>query len=1164
MAQIMKYWEWPPVGDSSSTYSPDYTKYGQLSADFTKSHYDWDNMPNSAYGPLDFLHLIPIYDVSAVALLMRDCGYAVEMDYEPGGSGATDVAAKDAFKDHFLYKNSVSFKYRPNKNYGVPYTSTVPYTDAEWKTILKTDLAAGRPILYGGNAPGAAVGHTFVCDGYDSSDKFHFNWGWDGNYNGYYSVNDLTPGIWPDTNNFNDLNDIVIGIEPDYSSRTEIYVDDNYTKTSCGGHKWGVNAFNNSQAGINAVLTGGTVHVYAGTYKENLTLTKDDIFIIGENGASSTIIDGQNKGSVIYAKNVGSTTVIDGFTIRNGSGSVYWGSTKGGGGIYFWNVNYPRISNCIIINNSADKGGGVYNYNSSPHFLNCTFQNNYAKGAYPKGIGGGLYNFGASAPVIEHCSFRYNKADTSAGGLYTGGSTSTTTISKCDFVGNSAGDEGGALSGGAITNYGSKAKFINCSIYRNSATVYGGAFYNYSSADPVITNCVVFKNSAKTPSTYYGGAMYNYGSGTNPVVTNSVFWDNTPSEIYNSSSSSTTVNYSNIEGGYSGTDNLNTDPKFINMSANDFHLKPGSPCINVGNNSAPSIADFDPDGQQRILYGTADIGVYEYVNKRPVADANGPYSAAEGTEITFDASGSSDPDGDTLEYRWDFDNDGTWDTAYSTTATAAYTIYDDYSGIVKVEVYDGLEAVEDTAALTVSNVAPSADLVNDGPVDEGSPATVTFTNVVDPGTLDTHTYSFDWDNDGTYDIVDQVAPSAQYTWYDNGVFTVKGKIMDDNSGYNEYTTDVQVDNVAPTVDAGPDQTVNEADVVNFSGSYSDPGTLDTHTFEWDFDDGTTNSSSLTPSHVYGDNGTFTVELTVTDDDGAVSDDTIVITVNNLAPSIDPLPTYNVNEGTSLTFNGRGIDLGSDDLTFTWSWGDYSPDTTTIYYNNGSSGDPAISPEVNPMDIIDTVDHTFLDDGVYTVTLTVSDDDGAMSTETTTVTVNNVAPSTTIDGYTQPFEDFILPTDVLHFTGSYTDPGILDTHTIEWDFGDSAIVTGTLTPTHSYSAPGIYTVTLTVTDDDGGVDTDSVLIEVLSTDDATETVCGDVEDMNMPKGLEDSCLSKLDNAIKSIEKGKDNAAANQLEAFINHVKAQSGKKISEEDADALIAAAQWIIDNLIEK
>ena len=93
-------------------------------------------------------------------------------------------------------------------------------------------------------------------------------------------------------------------------------------------------------------------------------------------------------------------------------------------------------------------------------------------------------------------------------------------------------------------------------------------------------------------------------------------------------------------------------------------------------------------------------------NAAPVARPNGPYSGDEGSPITFDAVGSTDPDGDALQYRWDFETDGTWDTAWQPSSTATHTWTDDFSGTATVEVSDGTETDSATTAVTVANVAP--------------------------------------------------------------------------------------------------------------------------------------------------------------------------------------------------------------------------------------------------------------------------------------------------------------------------------------------------------------------------------------------------------------------------------------------------------------------------
>jgi PKD repeat protein len=176
-------------------------------------------------------------------------------------------------------------------------------------------------------------------------------------------------------------------------------------------------------------------------------------------------------------------------------------------------------------------------------------------------------------------------------------------------------------------------------------------------------------------------------------------------------------------------------------------------------------------------------------------------------------------------------------------------------------------------------------------------------------------------------------------------------------------------------------------------------------------------------------------------------------------------------------------------------------------------------------------------------------------------VNNVDPTVTIVDVIPPFPDFILPTDVLEFYGSFTDPGTLDTHTIEWDFDDGTIITGTLAPTHAYTEPGIYQVTLTVTDDDLGEGMDSIEIVVISPEEGVDDIIDDIEEMDLPEGNE-SAESLLEAVLNALENELDNVAIQQLRAFIRLIRGlEKAGKLTAEEADALITMAQWLIDNL---
>jgi PKD repeat protein len=369
---------------------------------------------------------------------------------------------------------------------------------------------------------------------------------------------------------------------------------------------------------------------------------------------------------------------------------------------------------------------------------------------------------------------------------------------------------------------------------------------------------------------------------------------------------------------------------------------------------------------------------------RPTASDGGAYSGDEGSAISFDASGSSDPDADPLEYRWDFDGDGTWDTAWSSSATASHTWNDNYGGDVYLEVFDNRLRDIDITTVTVNNVAPTANAGPDQTVDEGE--TVNFSgSASDPG-ADTLTYEWDFDDGDT--ASGTLTPTHVYC--DDGTYTVTLTVTDDDGGVGTDTMVVTVNNVPPVANAGPDQTVDENVTVDFAGSASDVGSCDTLSYEWAFGDSGTASGTLTPSHTYGDNGVYTVTLTVTDDDGASDADTMDVTVNNVAPTVttgmeQPNSQFILPVVHTLDFEANGTDPGSDDLTFDWDWGDTSS-ATAIYYNDGVGPDPYPSPDVNPMDVTDSQSHAYSTPGTYTVTLTVTDDDGTTNVTTMEVVV----------------------------------------------------------------------------------------------------------------------------------------------------------------------------------
>ena len=168
MSQIMRYWEWPLIGEGSHGYyaDTDYGSYGWQEADFGASTYHFELMPDF----LDFAS--PQAEVDATALLEYHAGVGVEMMYGPNASGAYSENVGPAMENHFRYSSDW---WRTYQEYS--------YT---WEEDLVNNLDGGMPLYYA--SQGDDGGHAYVVDGYDDYWFFHVNWGWAGFDNGYYAI----------------------------------------------------------------------------------------------------------------------------------------------------------------------------------------------------------------------------------------------------------------------------------------------------------------------------------------------------------------------------------------------------------------------------------------------------------------------------------------------------------------------------------------------------------------------------------------------------------------------------------------------------------------------------------------------------------------------------------------------------------------------------------------------------------------------------------------------------------------------------------------------------------------------------------------------------------------------------------------------------------------
>ena len=207
LAQVFYYHKYPTAATPevpSYRYRRDgYTTYTTVPA-LPSTTFDWTNMKDSyRYGN-------STAQINAVAALMRYVGQAEHMMYDTNGSGIAGDSV-------ILITNACKF-------YG--YQSTVrnvtkwSYTDTRWRTMITTELDAGRPIVYCAQDDNGGGGHAFNVDGYDSDGKFHINWGWSGSGNAYYALNAFNDTYG--TGDFNTYQQMVIGIEPPYQGPTPV------------------------------------------------------------------------------------------------------------------------------------------------------------------------------------------------------------------------------------------------------------------------------------------------------------------------------------------------------------------------------------------------------------------------------------------------------------------------------------------------------------------------------------------------------------------------------------------------------------------------------------------------------------------------------------------------------------------------------------------------------------------------------------------------------------------------------------------------------------------------------------------------------------------------------------------------------------------------------
>lgn len=278
------------------------------------------------------------------------------------------------------------------------------------------------------------------------------------------------------------------------------------------------------QAAIDASINGDTVLVQPGFYFERINFNGKSIIV------SSTFILSNDTNSI-------SNTIIDG----------------------------SYLPNVVTFNHSET---------SSAKLIGFTIQNGYYNGGNSEINGAGILIDGAS-PEIRNCTIRNNLISWYGGGICVKNG-SEPFLSSLTLYDNIAQHHGGG-----IAILGAKPKLVNILLYNNSTGALGGGIYVSSFPRTEIINCTVLNNFANGYAGHYGGGIYTT-SGSNIFLMNSIVWENVPNQIDDEFNQTQPVFYSNIQGGYAGTGNINLSPIIHINDPNDYSLPDNSPCIGKG------------------------------------------------------------------------------------------------------------------------------------------------------------------------------------------------------------------------------------------------------------------------------------------------------------------------------------------------------------------------------------------------------------------------------------------------------------------------------------------------------------------------------------------------------------------------------------------------------
>lgn len=579
------------------------------------------------------------------------------------------------------------------------------------------------------------------------------------------------------------------------------------------------------------------------------------------------------------------------------------------------------------------------------------------------GFAGGIRILSSSV-TISGSTIAGNTVGHEGGGIYKSDGGPLVTISDSTIANNAAGLRGGGILNGGLLS------ITNSTISGNSATN-GGGIYNYllsgignpPPSEATLTHVTITDNAADN-----GAGLRREGGLVNLIgtlIAGNDGDDCTQATIFPGLEIDSLGH--NLDGDGSCALDQDTDvvagianlaPLADNGGNGMTHmLLVGSQAVDAG--AADCGLSADQRGTSRPQGAACDIGAVEIVNAAPnissvVASATNVDEGGKST-VTVTATDPEDDDDDTLSYAFDCDGDGEYESGPQSSALYECEFPDDAGAgasntvTVYVLVSDPFGAsATGTVDVAVSNVAPTLTGLAGDTIDENETATISG-DIDDPGEFDTFTLTIDWGDGSQPEIINLPAGSsdfAQTHQYLDGTssYDVSVTIEDKDGGSDSESVTVSVANVAPTVRLDGELTLDEGDSLETTGSYSDPGTLDSHTATVDYGDGPQplaydSDGSFSISYgPYPDDRQHTIEVCVSDGEDTGCGQ-LTVTVQNVPPTVDSIET--TRDGDTVTLEVFASDPGTDDtLTYQFDCdnnGDFETD------GNGNQGACTLDP-----------------------------------------------------------------------------------------------------------------------------------------------------------------------------------------------------------------------------